>query len=80
MAQGRSLTEQVLPPEVPAVRRPNCSSVGPDLVQAEQELAAATARSGVAKADRFPKPSITGIPGVASLQFPGGSPTRRYLV
>jgi multidrug efflux system outer membrane protein len=41
----------------------------PDLVQAEQTLAAATARIGVAKADRFPKLSITGILGVASPQL-----------
>jgi multidrug efflux system outer membrane protein len=38
-------------------------------VQAEQELAAATARIGMAKADRFPRLSITGILGVASPQL-----------
>ena len=38
----------------------------PDILQAEQDLAAATARIGMAKADRFPKLSITGILGVAS--------------
>jgi multidrug efflux system outer membrane protein len=41
----------------------------PDLVQAEQTLAAATARIGAAKADRFPKLSITGTLGVASPQL-----------
>ena len=38
----------------------------PDILQAEQELAAATARIGVAKADRFPQVTLTGILGVAS--------------
>src|SRR5262249_61806288 len=41
----------------------------PDVVQAEQQLAAATARIGQAKADRFPKLSITGILGIASPQL-----------
>jgi multidrug efflux system outer membrane protein len=67
--RGRSLTEQVLPPQVPAGLPSNLLQRRPDLVQAEQELAAATARIGVAKADRFPKLSITGILGVASPQL-----------
>jgi multidrug efflux system outer membrane protein len=41
----------------------------PDIVQAEQNIAAATARIGMAKADRFPKLSITGLLGVASPQL-----------
>ncbi|HMZ96506.1 MAG TPA: efflux transporter outer membrane subunit [Nitrospira sp.] len=69
VARGRSLTEQVLPPEVPAGLPSELLQRRPDLVQAEQELAAATARIGVAKADRFPKLSITGILGVASPQL-----------
>jgi multidrug efflux system outer membrane protein len=67
--RGRSLTEQVLPPQVPAGLPSDLLQRRPDLVQAEQELAAATARIGVAKADRFPKLSITGILGVASPQL-----------
>ncbi|MBX3346925.1 MAG: efflux transporter outer membrane subunit, partial [Nitrospira sp.] len=69
VARGRSLTEQVLPPDVPAGLPSELLQRRPDLVQAEQELAAATARIGVAKADRFPKLSITGILGVASPQL-----------
>jgi multidrug efflux system outer membrane protein len=69
VARGRSLTEQVLPPEVPAGLPSELLQRRPDLVQAEQELAAATARIGVAKADRFPKLSITGMLGVASPQL-----------
>jgi len=38
----------------------------PDVMQAEQQLVAATARIGVAKAERFPKLSLTGLLGVAS--------------
>ena len=38
----------------------------PDILRAEQALAAATARIGIAKAARFPRLSITGFLGVAS--------------
>jgi multidrug efflux system outer membrane protein len=67
--RGRSLTEQVLPPDVPPGLPSDLLQRRPDLVQAEQELAAATARIGMAKADRFPRLSITGILGVASPQL-----------
>jgi outer membrane protein, multidrug efflux system len=67
--RGRSLTDQVLPPEVPPGLPSDLLQRRPDLVQAEQTLAAATARIGVAKADRFPRLSITGILGVASPQL-----------
>ncbi len=67
--RGRSLTEQVLPPEVPPGLPSELLKRRPDVVQAEQQFAAATARIGVAKAERFPKFSITGILGVASPQL-----------
>lgn len=67
--RGRSLTDQVLPPSIPAGLPSELLQRRPDLVQAEQELAAVTARIGAAKADRFPKLTITGILGVASPQF-----------
>jgi outer membrane protein, multidrug efflux system len=67
--RGRSLTEQVLPPAVPVGLPSELLQRRPDLVQAEQELAAVTARIGAAKADRFPKLTITGILGIASPQF-----------
>lgn len=66
IARGRSLTEQVMPPDVPAGLPSELLQRRPDILQAEQNLAAATARIGMAKADRFPKLSITGILGVAS--------------
>jgi len=64
--RGRSLTEQVMPPAVPPGLPSELLQRRPDIVQAEQGLAAATARIGMAKADRFPKLSITGMLGVAS--------------
>ncbi|BFU90471.1 MAG: RND transporter [Nitrospira sp.] len=67
--RGQSLTEQVLAPDVPAGLPSELLQRRPDVVQAEQTLAAATARIGAAKADRFPKLSITGILGVASPHF-----------
>jgi multidrug efflux system outer membrane protein len=41
----------------------------PDIRRAERELAAATARIGVAKADLFPRFSLTGALGLESQQF-----------
>jgi len=64
--RGRSLTEQVVPPAVPAGLPSQLLQRRPDILQAEQELAAATARIGVAKAERFPQITLTGILGVAS--------------
>jgi multidrug efflux system outer membrane protein len=64
--RGRVLTEQVMPPEVPAGLPSELLQRRPDILQAEQELAATTARIGVAKAERFPQISLTGILGVAS--------------
>ena len=66
ISRGRALTEQVMPPLVPAGLPSELLQRRPDVVQAEQQLAAATARIGQAKADRFPKISITGILGIAS--------------
>jgi outer membrane protein, multidrug efflux system len=66
ISRGQLLTEQVMPPEVPAGLPSELLQRRPDILQAEQELAAATARIGVAKADRFPKITLTGILGVAS--------------
>lgn len=61
----RSLTEQVMPPQVPAGLPSELLQRRPDIVRAEKELGAATARIGMAKADRFPKLTLTGIYGSA---------------
>lgn len=66
IARRHLLTEQVIPPEVPAGLPSELLQRRPDILQAEQTLAAATARIGAAKAARFPKLSITGFLGVAS--------------
>jgi len=67
--RGKSLTEQVMPPEVPPGLPSELLQRRPDIVQAERELHAVTARVGVAKAERFPKISLTGILGVSSPQL-----------
>ncbi|MGD9852836.1 MAG: efflux transporter outer membrane subunit [Nitrospirales bacterium] len=67
--RGRSLTEQVFPPEVPAGLPSELLQRRPDILQAEQALVAATARIGATKAARFPRLSITGLLGVASPQL-----------
>lgn len=64
--RGRALTEQLMPPEVPAGLPSELLQRRPDILRSEQTLAAATAKIGVAKAARFPKFSITGFLGVAS--------------
>lgn len=67
--RGGSLMEQVLPPDVPPGLPSELLQRRPDIMQAEQELSAATARIGVALAQRFPTLSITGVLGVASPQL-----------
>jgi len=67
--RGRAITEQAMPPEVPAGLPSELLQRRPDILQAEQELAAATARIGVAKGERFPKITLTGLLGLASPQL-----------
>jgi outer membrane protein, multidrug efflux system len=50
----------ILPPELPEVLPSELLSRRPDLRRAERELAASTARVGVARADLFPRFSIGG--------------------
>jgi multidrug efflux system outer membrane protein len=58
-----------MPPEVPAGLPSALLQRRPDILQTEQQLAAATARIGVAKAERFPQITLTGLLGVASPQL-----------
>ncbi len=69
IVRGAALTEQVMPPSVPAGLPSDLFARRPDILQAEQELAAATANIGVAQAQRFPSFSLTGARGVSSTQL-----------
>jgi multidrug efflux system outer membrane protein len=55
------------PPTVPVGLPSDLLQRRPDVQKSERELAAATARIGAAKADLFPKFSLTGFAGVESI-------------
>jgi multidrug efflux system outer membrane protein len=64
--RGRSLIDQPRPPEIPAGLPSALMERRPDILQAEYELASATAQIGVAKAAYFPQISLTGTGGTTS--------------
>ena len=64
--RGRALTEQPVPQNVPAGLPSELLERRPDVRQAEQNMVAANAQIGVAKAAFFPSLSLTGSGGLES--------------
>jgi len=73
ITRGLNLTEQPMPPDVPAGLPSELLQRRPDLLQAEQTLASATAGIGVAQAQRFPQLALTGAVGGANANLSGTS-------
>lgn len=69
IARGTALADQYDPPDVPAGLPAVLLQRRPDLREAEQNLIAANANVGVAKANFFPTLSLTGIFGGISPQL-----------
>jgi len=67
--RGRGLTEQVLPPAVPAGLPSELLERRPDILEAEQQLVAANANVGVAKATFLPRITLTGAFGLQSFSL-----------
>jgi hydrophobe/amphiphile efflux-1 (HAE1) family protein/NodT family efflux transporter outer membrane factor (OMF) lipoprotein len=66
VADRKALESQMMPPEIPPGLPSALLERRPDLLRAEQQLRAATARIGVAQANRYPNFTLTGSFGFES--------------
>jgi outer membrane protein, multidrug efflux system len=64
--RGRAITEQPIPDSIPAGLPSQLVERRPDVREAEENIVAANAQIGVAKADFFPSLSLTGMGGLES--------------
>jgi NodT family efflux transporter outer membrane factor (OMF) lipoprotein len=69
--RGRAIEALTVPPQVPAGLPSSLLERRPDIRQVEQELVAANAEIGAARAEYFPRISLTGFLGVQSRSLSG---------
>jgi outer membrane protein, multidrug efflux system len=67
--RGKKLTDQPVPASIPAGLPSRLLERRPDIRQAEQQLIAANAEIGVARAQLFPSLPLTGSGGIASVSL-----------